>query len=356
MANGATRASGPTAAPRSTPSRRSACASRVSLVAGLLALGAPGAAWADPGSPDAPASGEPVATGPAAPTAPVSGDLVGAASTIPASAATPAAAPASSDAPATQMPTGPDMPNEMTLPNSDFSLALAATGWTGHFGFPTRTTIGTLQADARYRIGNVRLSAAVPYTRIDSDIAVFTGIDGTPLIAAPVNPTGRRRREGLGDLTLGAAWQALSEDRAGGDLEFSGRVKLPTSSNDRLSTGRTDVAIGLEASKSFGRLVPLATVTYRWFGDTPMWRLRDGVALSVGSSFRLGQRVVLLATYDYADRTSDYIRDSQELVFGASAPIGPRLRISGYASAGLTSGAPAFSSGASIGFSFGRRG
>lgn len=308
------RANGPTDARRSTRSRRCSC---VSLA--LAALLAP-AVWADP-LPD-----------PA-----------------------PAAAPGTSTQ-ATPMPGPADMAEPMAASPDGLTLTAGGAVWSGRFGFPTRTTIISDSFDARYRKGPIRLSGTVPFLSITSDAAIFTGIDGTPLVAAPgaASLGLRRRRSGLGDLTLGAGLSVLEEGRNGLDLSLSTRIKLTTASNRQLTTGRTDAAFGIEASKTFGRVAPILSFSYRSFGDTRVLRLRDGIAGSVGASYVVGSGTVLLLTYDYAERTSAYIGPSDQIVLGASRLIGGRVRLTGYASAGLSSGAADVAAGLSLGLRFGK--
>lgn len=250
-----------------------------------------------------------------------------------------------------QVPAGTDMPETATPSPNGLSVSFGASAWSGRFGFARRTAISAATLDARYRRGGLLFSATVPYEQVISDAAIFTGVDGTPLVAAPdaASLGLRRRRSGMGDLTLGVGATVLREDRAGVDLTVSARVKLPTASNDQLSTRRTDASFRVEASRTFGRIAPVASIGYRTFGQTPQWRLHDGVAASVGASYLVGQGTVVLLSFDAAERTSRYTGPSSQIVLGASRPVGQRLRLTGFASAGLSSGAAGVSAGLSLG-------
>ena len=253
-----------------------------------------------------------------------------------------------------QMPSMPAMPRQATS-GDRVTLALGGTLWRGDFGAATNSQIAVVVANARYRTGDLRLDATLPWMAIRSDGAVFTAIDGTPLVAARGVGTGRRTRRGLGDLTLGARWLALGEERFGADLELGARVKLPTA-RDRtgLSTGKVDYAVSAEASKRFGRAVPNARLTYRVFGDPALLNLRNGVATSVGSAYLFDGGTVLVGSYDYAERASAFIGDAHEASFGASTPVGSRLRFNASGSVGLSRSAPDFSAGVSLSLGVGR--
>lgn len=228
-------------------------------------------------------------------------------------------------------------------------ITLGATTWDGDFGGPSRSTIAAVLVNVRQRFGDLRIEATLPWMRVRSATTIFAGIDGTPLVLASAVPMTRRRRDGLGDLTLGAAWLAVHQEDALVDIDLSGRVKLPTASHaSGLSTQRTDYAVAIEVSRTMGRLTPIARLGYRRFGNPRGWTVRDGVATSVGASVALTADTVLLVSYDFAQRTSRFIGPSHEIVAGASAPIARSLRLTAYASGGLSTGAPDVSVGVSL--------
>lgn len=235
-------------------------------------------------------------------------------------------------------------------PESDLSLSLGGSIWSGDFGAPTDTMISSVLLGARYRIGGLRLTASIPRMRIRSDGTIFTGIGGTPLLVAPSVTSGNRVRDGIGDLTLGAAWLVPKSAGLGFDLELLGRVKLPVASkSSQLSTGKADYSAGAVVSKTFGRLTPSVSATYRWFGDTRTWNFRNGFELNAGASYAVSDRSVVLVNFDYARAATPLIDDSHEIVAAFSTPIaGDRLRLTAYAGKGLSNGAADVSGGLSL--------
>ncbi|RZM03991.1 MAG: hypothetical protein EOP68_19935, partial [Sphingomonas sp.] len=134
-----------------------------------------------------------------------------------------------------------------STPSSDFTTSLGTSYWHGDYGAPTNTSIWAGLFGVRYRTGGLRISAYLPYMRIKSDGAIFTGIGGTPLFVAPNVPTGKRIRKGFGDVTLGASYLLPNPQGTGLDVELTGRVKLPTASDKSLlSTGKTDYSAGVD--------------------------------------------------------------------------------------------------------------
>jgi len=233
--------------------------------------------------------------------------------------------------------------------NSDLSVSLGGSVWSGDFGAPTDTFITSVLLGARYRIGSLRLSATLPHMRIRSDGTVFAGINGAPMFVAPTTQPQNRVRDGMGDLTLGASYM-IDAPRLGFDLELLGRVKFPTaSSSSQLSTGKTDFALGASLSKTMGRLTPSVTATYRWFGDTDIWKFRDGFEISAGASYAVTDATIVFLTYDYARATTALISDYHEIIGALSTPVlNDRLRLTAFAGKGLSSGAADVSGGVSL--------
>lgn len=233
------------------------------------------------------------------------------------------------------------------------SVSLGALYAGGDFGSDADTDIQSYALGARFRRGAWRLSASLPYMRIRSDAAIFTGIDSTPVLVAPGTAATRRTSRGLGDLTLGAAYTI--EPRGGGpELELSGRVKLNTASRSSgLSSGETDYALGAQLSLPRGRFAPFASATYRILGDSRTYDLRDGFAASAGTSIAVGPRALILTSYHYARAATRFVKDSHELFAGASAALpNGGFRLTGFGTAGLSSGAASVSAGLALSKAF----
>ncbi len=235
-----------------------------------------------------------------------------------------------------------------------FAVSLGTSYASGSFGTGQQSRMIATALGARYAIGTLRISASIPYLNIRSRGVIFSGIDSTPVIAAGTRPGAPRvTSDGIGDLTLGAAY-ALPESGARPEIELSGRIKLPTARDaDHLSTGKTDYSVGVQVTKTYGRLAPFVSATYRIFGDPAIINLRNGFAASVGLSAGLGDRVVALLSYHYAESASRLVHDSHELFAGVSAQLPhSRLRLTGFVTAGVSSGAAAESGGLSLSVSF----
>ena len=235
----------------------------------------------------------------------------------------------------------------------NFGLSLGTSIQSGKFGGTSRSEILSTALGVRYSTDALRLTASMPYMRIHSAATIISGIDSTPVLISSSSPGVKTVHDGLGDLTLGASY-TFPAAQAGLEVEVSGRVKLPTATKaSGLSSQRVDYSGGIQLTRQFGRLAPFGSVTYRIFTDPHGYSLRDGLAASVGSSLVLGENIVALASYHYARAASRLIDDAHELFAGASYLVPrSRLRLTGFATAGLSSGAAAVSGGISAAVNF----
>ncbi len=224
----------------------------------------------------------------------------------------------------------------------ELSLTTGIDFSSGDYGTGIDTEIMVVPLNARIAAGDLRFNASIPYIRIKGADNIVGG-DGGPIIVDPNTPV--TTRSGIGDLTLGANY-AIPEDRFGLGLDFGARVKLPTAENG-LGTGKTDVSLSGEVSRTFGMITPFAQAGYRFMGDPDTIALDNVWFASVGASAALGKSVVL-ASYDWRQSPNPVVEDSRE-VFGAfSTPLSKSLNFTLYGSAGFTDGAPDYGVGAMI--------
>lgn len=223
----------------------------------------------------------------------------------------------------------------------------------GKFGTGSHTSIWSSALGARLRLGDWKLSASLPWMQIRSRSTIFTGIDATPVLVAPNTSLTKRTADGFGDLTLGAAY-TIAPAGSPLEVELSGRAKLNTATKSSgLSSGENDYALGADVSMPRGRLIPFASFTYRFLGDTDIYRLRDGPAASAGASYSLGSDSFLLASYHYSRAATRFVGNAHELFAGASTRLARTpLRMTGFVTKGLSDGAADASAGLALSYGF----
>lgn len=212
----------------------------------------------------------------------------------------------------------------------------------GDYGTGIDTDILVVPVSARFKSGNVRLTATLPYIRING-AANIVGGDGGPIIVDPNSP--RVRRDGIGDLSLGVNY-TVPEEILGVGLDFGARVKLPTAASG-LGTDKTDFSLSVEASKTFGAVTPFAQLGYRIPGDPDGFALQNTLFGSIGFSVTAGKSIVL-ASYDYREATSTLADDSQEIFGAFSTPVSDALQFTLYGSLGLSDGSPDYGVGTTL--------
>lgn len=211
----------------------------------------------------------------------------------------------------------------------------------GDYGTDTTTDILVVPFTAAWRTDQLRLSASLPYIRIDGGEVVL-GPDGRPLPGVP-GATGTR--SGLGDLSLGATWTVPPELFGALELDLGARVKLPTSDEDKsLGTGKTDWSVSADLSYPLGAWAPFLTLGYRMPGDPDGTELQNSFSASVGTSLSLG-RTVLIASYDYAEGASPLADDSRELFAAVNTPLAGKVSATAYGTVGLSDGSPDYGLG-----------
>lgn len=229
-------------------------------------------------------------------------------------------------------------------PDTQLSFTTGLDFSEGDYGAPLDTRILVVPFSARLKTGDVRITASVPWLRIDGANIVGGGA-GTPIVIDPAAP--RSVRSGLGDVSLGLAY-VIPEDRLGIGIDLSGRIKLPTASAAKgLGTGKADFSGSVELSRTFGTVTPFASVGYRLPGDPDGFDLKNTLFASAGFSVAAG-KTVLIASYDYRESPTTLAQDSHELFGAISVPVSSRLDITFYGSGGLSKGAPDYGVGAML--------
>lgn len=219
----------------------------------------------------------------------------------------------------------------------------------GDYGTGRDIRTMSVQSSVRVTAGRFQLAVTLPYKRIDGPANVVTGggLLGLPIIIDPTTPPGERsRREGVGDLTLGASF-AIPTNIV--DVTLASEVKLPTASR-RLGTGETDYGVGAEISRKLGGVTPFAGVSYTVPGDPDGFSLRNSLSLRGGIAASIGTRARGYISYSQAESVSRTLPDEQQVISGVNAALGDRLSLGVYGAAGLSDGSPDLGAGIRLGF------
>lgn len=221
----------------------------------------------------------------------------------------------------------------------------------GRYGTGQRISIATASLGLRAAHKRLTIFAAIPVVRIDApaNVVVTGGPLGLPLFADPTRPATRIRRSGLGDATIGGAYQLLDPKPGRVALALTGSIKLPTASAARgLGTGKTDFAIAADVARA-GKITPFAQIAYTVVGQPASFRLKNIVAAKGGVALRVGKTSNVSLSYSYASRAIAGIADRRELGAGLETALSNRLSVGVQGSVGLSRSAPAAGAGLRLG-------
>ena len=223
----------------------------------------------------------------------------------------------------------------------------------GDYG--TGAKVETLSASlgAASRSGRVRFAASVPYLRTTAPVDVIVsqgGLLGTPLLATGSAQTVRTRREGIGDVTLQAAYDLPV---TGFSAAIGAGLKLPTASRAKgLGTGKLDYDINAQIAKPLGRITPFAAVGYTIMGQPEGFAVRNTLSGTAGTRFGLAAGTTAAISYSYEQSASRSLADRQSIGLGLGVALGQKLQLGLQGAAGLSKGAPAMKLGVRLGAGF----
>lgn len=201
---------------------------------------------------------------------------------------------------------------------------------------------------ARIANGRLRLSASIPYLIVQGPSNLRGDSDEEVDDDSSV-PGSRSTRKGFGDLSLSARYRLGAWSSSGFELDVLGRVKLPTGSKrKRLTSGKTDFALGGELSRKFGKVEPFASLQYRINGDPPGRDYRNSIATSLGASTRLGRKSRASLSYDYSQSRVRGLSGAHALEAGVTTRLTRGLSLGGLGELGLSHRAPDFRIGSTI--------
>jgi len=206
-------------------------------------------------------------------------------------------------------------------------------------GLDYKTTFAT--TGVAMTSGRFSTSASIPYISSTAPQQVIInqgGLFGTPLLGSSGSQTGQVKREGIGDLSLNAAYQLPV---SGVNATVGASVKLPTASREKgLGTGKVDYGVSGQLFKKMGAVVPFVGAGYTIIGEPDNFETRNRLSGTAGSHLLLGKSSALSASYSYEQSASTSIGDSQSLNMGFGTNLSRSVRIGVDGAVGLSDAAP----------------
>ena len=177
---------------------------------------------------------------------------------------------------------------------------------------------------------------------------------GNPIVISRRTSIAPDVRTGFGDLNLSSTYAippALLDDF---DVKLTARIKLPTASaRRRLSTGKTDFGMSMDVSREFGIWGPFVTVGYLIPGQSPTYKAKK-YRLGIGRNQHcaLDRNLIAIVSYDHDSASAPQVDASQEMFGSLSWIIDDSITLTGYTTAGLSSGSPNVGGGLILSYGF----
>ena len=230
-------------------------------------------------------------------------------------------------------------------------IATGAEYQEGDYFTGERVEIVTVRKTLRVRNGRASFAVSLPWHRIEApgNVVGGGGLLGLPIVTDPTRPATRERREGIGDLRIGAGYSLSAP--GGVELTVNGQLKLPTASASRgIGTGETDLSAGAEAARRIGAVTPYVAIGYTMPGDPTAYDLRNSVSVHGGVAVQLSSSLRGNVSYGYTESVSPLVPDEQQVSTRLNANLSRSLSVGVYGNAGLSSGSPDVGAGISLGF------
>ena len=241
-----------------------------------------------------------------------------------------------------QSPTGIAATGTAPAPSdaNSFELSSGFDYSVGKYGAATDTSVKSVPLEAKAQLGRLRLQAALPYVWVKGPGQIVGGV-----VVGSSNPNAIAARQGIGDLSLGAAYRVSDEHGALPTIELGGSAKLPTAATT-LGTGKADYGASVALYKSVGPKVTLfGSLGYSWLGSPAAYRLNNGVTGYGGINLRPDAAINLGASVSYREPVATGLQGQAAVSPYMTYRFSQKFGLTAYASAGLNEASPRVGAG-----------
>jgi hypothetical protein len=200
---------------------------------------------------------------------------------------------------------------------------------------------------------DLKFAVSMPYMRISGRGLLVFDAAGNPEVINRRTSIVPDVRTGFGDLNFSGTYSIPPSILDDFQVKLTARIKAPTASERRrLSTGKADFGMSVDISREFGIWGPFITVGYLVPGKPAAYSLNNTVSISAGTSIELSDNLVSILSYDYDSESSPLVGSSKEMFGSLSWIVSKSITLTGYGSAGLSSGSPDVGGGMLVSYGF----
>lgn len=214
----------------------------------------------------------------------------------------------------------------------------------GKYGDTRKSTTSTVSLILKHETGPFTFRANIPWVRAT----------GTRAAGGDRGTLTKQTESGLGDMTLGAFYNAYNNSAGKFGVDIGAKVKLPTADDSKslLTTGETDYSVQTDIYKSYGATTVFSTLGWTKKGDPDFVNFRNPWYGSVGVSHKLSASTAIGAAYDYRQkvtRTGDPVSEASLFM---THKLNNQLKLQAYLVGGFSDASPDVGGGAVVSLSF----
>lgn len=223
---------------------------------------------------------------------------------------------------------------------NSFELSSGVDYSVGKYGAAADTSVKSVPLEAKAQVGRLRVQATLPYVWIKGPGQIVGGV-----VVGSSNPTAVAARQGVGDLSLAAAYRVSDEHGALPTIELGGTAKLPSASMT-IGTGQVDYGANVVLYKTVGpQVTAFGSLGYSWLGSPATYRLKNGVSAYGGINFRPDPAVNLGASLSYREPVANGVQGQAAVSPYVSYRFSRHFGLTGYTTAGLNDASPQLGAG-----------
>ncbi|MBI3570088.1 MAG: hypothetical protein HY082_03155 [Gammaproteobacteria bacterium] len=231
------------------------------------------------------------------------------------------------------------MPRAQADTAGETSVSLGAEYTSGDYGTSSKTKMWYFPVMLKHETDRYMLALTIPYVTVEGtgNVVAAGGMGG---MRRTTTTLASRTESGLGDIEL-AASHVIARTETGWRVGLGGLIKFGTADEqNNLSTGEDDVAVQLEAEKTYGNNTFFGNAGYKILGDPPGIDYDNVFYGSVGVSHRFDATRTAGVELYAQQAPLPGVDGKTELTLFLSDKQGPKTRLTGYLMAGFADGSP----------------
>lgn len=158
---------------------------------------------------------------------------------------------------------------------------------------PLKKGVAEIQTTFEYQISKEGKELAVPFA-FEYGITDRLTILVEPVFYTSIRPKVGQRATSVGDLEITLSYLVAKETKRLPAFAIAGEVKLPTTKNQFISTGKTDFAAYIYASKRFGKFDTHANIGYTFVGKPRNFTASNTLNFAFATEYFATKRLTLL--------------------------------------------------------------